>query len=111
MYILSADIPEYRNFNDVMGFRSVPFMYLHGELESHFCFDLFTANSSFPMAGPHVLLNPGKYPVVVNGIEGACTLYIYKRADMPILGGLVVLNSDKESVAYAESLGTQVVML
>ncbi len=112
MFVFSPSIPEYDNFNEAMGFKSVPWMYMHGELESQFCYDLFTAKSDFPVAGPTVLLNPGKYSALVNGVEGACTLYVYLRSDLPILGGLLVLNSDKTAVEYAESLlGTVVPML
>jgi hypothetical protein len=95
------------------GVYHIPFTYLHGQIENIFGHDVFDFDDPDGLVSMYADtegfiedipdFEQGIFPVKYG--EHLCTLYLW-RAENPMekLKGLVVLNTDKESITYAEQM-------
>jgi hypothetical protein len=89
-------------------FRTVPFVFLHGELERKAGYDLCKmeniriSEKTFRVFVNNKALLTGKYPCTVitdTGVFEQCTLFYWKGITFH---GLIVLNTDKEAYDDAQ---------
>ena len=95
------------------GAYRIPFTYLHGQIEDIFGYDVFDFDDPDGLVSLYAneqgyiteipTLVEAKYTAKYG--EHLCVLYLWRpKLSMQKLKGLVVLNTDKESITYAEKM-------
>jgi hypothetical protein len=82
--------------------------YAHGELEDYLEYDIVLVPCSInsDQSGYDVHVSEGIYPTIVkhHTEEIPCTMYCWKRGGTGRKTGILVFDTDLESVAYAQEL-------